>query len=174
MWPHAGNHIVGNAFGSDNGIQCPHSVAPTMWVAAYGVVYLLKAIKREGYGAQTGPYERLHTLTCEQHSVCNNSPRIAPLVEFTPHRFEVVAAEGLATGDNHHHPVGVHVWGDLVNGSQEIFGGHIGHSGTTATIATAVAAVEVATQCTLPENLAQLVLLCEVLFDVRKEIERVV
>ena len=172
MWTNAGDNVIHNALGGNHHVQSPHRIAPTQRVATYGVVGLLEAIEREGYGTQACPHKRVHTLTGEQHAIGNNTPRIASLVEFVSHRFEVFATKGLAAGDDNHHPVGVDVWGYLVDGPQKIFGRHVGHGGTATTIAPAVATIQVATQRTFPENLAQLMLLCKVFFDASEEVER--
>ena len=164
-------HIVGNAFGGGYYVKGSDGVLPTIGVATDVVVLLFEAVNRHRDGAQTRSKECAHTLLGEEHTIGDNAPGVATLVELSAHLFEVFATESLATRNYHHHLVGIDVGGNLIHRCEEIFGGHIGGGRRGATIATAVATIQIATQGTLPKDFAQFVFLGQFALDTCKEIE---
>ncbi len=92
-------------------------------------------------------------------------------MELTANLLKVFSTKSLSTRDDYHHFVRIDMRCDFVYCREEILGRHIGHNRRGTAVATAVSAVEIATECRLPEDFSQLVLAGQVVFDACEERE---
>ena len=103
---------------------------------------------------------------CEQQSVGHHAPRKATVEYFTSHDGEVVAEQGFAAGDDDENIVRIALAGNAVENAQKVLARHVLHPCQLLAVAAAMAAMHVAAQRTLPEQLSERMAAVDVLLKV--------
>ncbi len=133
----------------------------TVGRAPHPVVFLLKAVEADGDGVEAGLEEFFNFLRGEQTAVGDHAPREFQVIDGTSAFEQVLAHQRFPTGDDDHDPVGVVVFLDADQDLVEIIKRHVGLERRSLAVTSAVAAMKVASQGGLPEELGQgMLLLC--------------
>lgn len=127
------------------------SAGETLRIAAHTVVFRLQSVqtyRRRVHSciAQcTKPFRR-HIKTVGYHT-----PRKTLFIDCATALLQIVAHERFAARNDYEHAVGVGMCRHVVEYSQEILLRHIGETGRLLAVAAAMAAMQIASQRTLPE-----------------------
>ena len=123
-------------------------------MAAHPVVVGLQAVETDGDAVQAGIDKRTETLRCEIESVAHHPPGEAPLVDATATELQIVAHQRFATRYDDEHLVRIAATCHAVEHAEEVLARHVLLFVLHLAVAAAMAAMQVAAQRTLPEELA--------------------
>ena len=142
------------------------------FVAANPVMVVRKTVERDCNRVHSGTQQAVESLFVEQETVGDKTPRETSAVQLQSYLLDVVAHQCLAAGEGDECLVRVNMRRDIVDGLEEIHGGHILNSRSLFAVAAAMTAVHIATQSTLPEEVTQLVYLRLVVADTPVQSQR--
>ena len=151
----AGDHIPQDVLLLGEQLDGIHRFCERLRVTANPVVLLLEAVKAHGDAVHATGHQALQSLLVEQVAVGNQTPGVLTAVKFEAHLLEVVAQQGLTTGENNKHLMRVHMRCDRIDNFQEIRRRHVLHGRLHLAVTPAMAATHVATQRTLPKEGAE-------------------
>ena len=146
-------------------VVCLTGALETLWVAAHPVMVVGQSVDAEGHGVEMGVEEAPEPLGGEQESVGDHAPCEAAFMESASTFLQVVAHQRFAAGNDDENLRGIGVGSNVVEHTEEVFARHVGSRHHLATIAPAMAAMHVAAQRTLPEQLSEWVAIDDVAPD---------
>ena len=153
-----GDDVEDEALGGYEHIDGLAHHSEALVIAAHPVVVGLQTVKADGHRMDAGPLESLPALGREVQGVGHHTPREAFLIDGASALFDVAAHQRLTARDDDKHLVRIGILGDAVEHAEEVLLGHVATLSLHLTVAATVAALQVAAQGTLPEELLQGVL----------------
>ena len=127
----------------------------TVGMAAHPVVIVAKAVETDGDGVHASLKQGVETGFRKEKAIGDHAPGESLVIDGSAAGLEIVTHKRLATRDDDEHGVGIGAGGNAVEHAEEVGEGHVLTSCNSLTIAATMAAVEVAAQGTLPEQLLQ-------------------
>ena len=150
-------------------VLCPHQhvdglahTGKAVFVASHPVVVFLQPVHADGDAVESGTKKSVEALPCQIKPVAHHAPGEALLVYLSTAFLQVVAHQGLTSRHHDEDLVGVSLCGDAVEHTHKVLLGHILLLHFHLAVAATVAAMQVATERTLPEELPQRMLLAYV------------